>query len=344
MNDKNHFGIYKIVSPSGKIYIGQTVKSKSRYSDYKRMSCKKQRLLYNSLQKHGFENHSFSMVHILDTLYMSKIEIYNELNRLEMHYIDFYKSFVDDNENGMNLNRGGNVNIMSKETRSKISLSQTGKTPTIETRAKIGKANRGQKRTPEQIEEIRINSTGRIRTEESKKKMSDKMKGKVFSEEHRKNISKAKNGVKMKKTRSEESRLKTSLALKGKKKSPEAVKKSADSKRGKKQGESELKRKSLAWMGENNPNYGKIGKDSPNYGKKPTPETRAKISLANKGRKLSEETKKRQSEAKKGKKQSEETKAKRRGKKLSPESISKREATRKRNRELIEEEKRMMIF
>ncbi len=32
------------------------------------------------------------------------------------------------------------------------------------------------------------------------------------------------------------------------------------------------------------------------------------------------------------------------GKKLTPETIAKREATRKRNRELIEEEKRMMIF
>lgn len=56
-----------------------------------------------------------------------------------------------------------------------------------------------------------------------------------------------------------------------------------------------------------------------------------KMSESKKGTKASDETRKKQSEI-------------RLGKKLSPESIAKREATKKINRELIEEEKRMMIF
>lgn len=287
MNDKNYCGIYKITSPSGKIYIGQTVKSRSRYSDYKRIACEKQRLLFSSLKKYGFDSHVLEMIHVLDTTSMSKIDIVNELNRLEIHYIEFYNSFKDNNENGMNLNKGGNVNQTSQETRCRMSLSSSGKITSQETKDKISKANKGKKRTQEDVEIIRKNSTGRKRSEESKKKMSEIMTGKVFSEEHKKNISKAKKGVKSKKPRSKETRLKMSLVHKGKKKSPEAVKKSADSKRGKKQSEEARLKKSIASKGERNPNYGK----------KRSPEINAKIV-----------------------------------------------ASFKRNRALIEEEKRMMIF
>jgi hypothetical protein len=51
-------GIYKITSPSNKIYIGQSNNILYRWKYcYKKLNCKSQRHLYNSLMKYGFDNH-----------------------------------------------------------------------------------------------------------------------------------------------------------------------------------------------------------------------------------------------------------------------------------------------
>ena len=89
-------GIYKIASPSRKIYIGQSVNIKKRWNEYKRLDCKKQSLLYHSLQKHGVDKHSFEI------LCQCRPE---ELNNLEIYYIELYQSF--NSEYGLNLIEGG---------------------------------------------------------------------------------------------------------------------------------------------------------------------------------------------------------------------------------------------
>ncbi len=45
-------GIYKIVTPSGKVYIGQSIKILERIKSYKRVdiTCKRQPKLYRSLK------------------------------------------------------------------------------------------------------------------------------------------------------------------------------------------------------------------------------------------------------------------------------------------------------
>ena len=47
-------GIYKITSPTGRIYIGQSIDIEKRIIKYQNIKCKSQRLLYNSLFKYGF--------------------------------------------------------------------------------------------------------------------------------------------------------------------------------------------------------------------------------------------------------------------------------------------------
>ena len=42
-------GIYKIINPVGKVYIGQSLDIDKRIDYYKKMRCKDQPLLYNSL-------------------------------------------------------------------------------------------------------------------------------------------------------------------------------------------------------------------------------------------------------------------------------------------------------
>jgi len=115
-------GIYKITSPSGGIYIGYTTDRDTRQSYYNRLSCKNQKILYNSLKKYGFENHTFEMIHIFEKGNLTKSEIVDELLKLEVNYIKEYNSFCDDNrEFGMNLTRGGDRGERSEITKRKIS-------------------------------------------------------------------------------------------------------------------------------------------------------------------------------------------------------------------------------
>lgn len=55
-------GIYKITSPSGKIYIGQSVDIENRFKTYLRYSCKSQPKLLASLKSYGSENHIYEIL------------------------------------------------------------------------------------------------------------------------------------------------------------------------------------------------------------------------------------------------------------------------------------------
>ena len=109
-------GIYKITSPSNKIYIGQSVNIIRRWYFYKKLHCKCQRKLYHSLRKYGHEKHKFEIIHRCDK---------SELNRLEKYYIELYKCF--NSYHGLNLLSGGDSNVkMSDETKAKIGAANKG--------------------------------------------------------------------------------------------------------------------------------------------------------------------------------------------------------------------------
>jgi len=55
-------GIYKITSPTGRVYIGQSTNIPSRWNDYYKLRAKGQIKLYNSLLKHGPTNHSYEVL------------------------------------------------------------------------------------------------------------------------------------------------------------------------------------------------------------------------------------------------------------------------------------------
>lgn len=154
-------GIYKITSPSGKIYIGQSINIEKRLIKYRNLHCKEQTHLYNSLKKYGFDNHSFEII----------IECtQEELNYLEIFYIDLHKSF--NSKFGLNLREGGRGGRMSEETKQKMSILRKGnkhalgKKHSEETKKRCGEARKG-----------------KTRSEETKKKMSEAQKGKIVSQE-----------------------------------------------------------------------------------------------------------------------------------------------------------------
>lgn len=74
-------GIYKLTSPSGKIYIGQSKDIKERYLTYQYGKCKGQPRLKHSLNKYGLKNHKFEIVEIC---------AYSDLNIKERYWQDYY--------------------------------------------------------------------------------------------------------------------------------------------------------------------------------------------------------------------------------------------------------------
>ena len=109
-------GIYKITSPTNKVYIGQSIDIRKRWLSYKNLSCEKQRKLYNSFKKHGVDNHKFKVIHKCDI---------DELNIFEKFYIDMYTSA---SRRGLNIRGGGDsINSVSEETKIKSSKARVGK-------------------------------------------------------------------------------------------------------------------------------------------------------------------------------------------------------------------------
>lgn len=122
--EKKYGYIYKLESPSGKVYIGKTFNLKERISAYKYLKCKRQQYIYNSLVKYGFSGHDFTILYEGENTLI-------ELNELEIFFIGHFDSFHGNNDNGMNLTLGGEGGfgvVFSAERRKKISDANKNRT------------------------------------------------------------------------------------------------------------------------------------------------------------------------------------------------------------------------
>lgn len=128
-------GIYKITSPTGKVYIGQSVNIERRHRDYKYMGCFRQLKIYHSLKKYGYAAHKFEA--LVTVAYSPNIK--ETLNKLEAGYIAMFKS---DSLDGLNIQRGGDAGSISDATREKMRLSHLGKTISISHRQAFSESNR----------------------------------------------------------------------------------------------------------------------------------------------------------------------------------------------------------
>lgn len=148
-------GIYRITSPAGKVYIGQTRNVYLRTKSYRSVKgCKKQRWLYHSLQKYGWGAHSFELIHELPSDISDAA-----LNEYEHLYWLCYK---DAGFELLNLSIPGVTSKHSEESRRRMSAQR------------IGNKNRlGKKGTLDA---------------QTRKRMSDSKKGATFTDEHKNNI------------------------------------------------------------------------------------------------------------------------------------------------------------
>lgn len=140
-------GIYKITSPSNRVYIGQSVNIKKRFVGYKNMNIKnnQQTKLYRSFLKYKAINHTY--------------EVIKECNENELNYFErYYQELFNCLNQGLNCRltktneRSGKV---SNETIAKMRECQKGnknwlgKSHTDETKHKISLANKGRKHSDE---------------------------------------------------------------------------------------------------------------------------------------------------------------------------------------------------
>lgn len=242
-------GIYKITSPNGRIYIGYSKDIENRLYKYRILDCKLQIGIYNSLCKHGYENHTFEILLIYDLDLETEEEILSYLKEKEKEYISIFDSFYGNNKNGLNLTTGGEGFILSDEAKKRIGdahrgvkmpedlkerlrIINTGRKHTNEAKELISqsslnrsdeikkqmselhkgnKYNVGKKTKESTKEKLRIASTGKKHTEESKKKISEKNKGRKMKPETKEKL----RNINLGKVRSEESKKKTSESLKG---------------------------------------------------------------------------------------------------------------------------------
>lgn len=77
-------GIYKITSPSNKVYIGQSSNIDRRMIEHKYRSKTKNLKLYSSIRKYGLENHKIEILFLSDSKH--------EKDKMESIYIRYYDS------------------------------------------------------------------------------------------------------------------------------------------------------------------------------------------------------------------------------------------------------------
>ncbi len=161
-----------LTSPTGKIYIGQTIRPiEKRFKQHlkKGSGCA---AIYNAIQYHGWDNFEKDWYECPD----------EDLNFDEELLVREMGTLAPD---GYNLREGGgNTGKMSEDSKKKISEANKGKTHTEETKKKWSELRKGEnnsmygknhtEETRKKIGEINL---GKTHTEETKKKMSDAHRG-----------------------------------------------------------------------------------------------------------------------------------------------------------------------
>lgn len=176
-------GIYRITSPSGRIYIGQSIDIERRFKHYVDLRCKSQTRLYSSFMKYGVGGHVFEV-----------LEVCNEesMNERERFYQDLYDVM---GKNGLNClltttnDRSGKLSIETKAKLSRAAIKQKRMKCSDGTKRKISVANKGKKRSAEYLEYLSASRTGFRHTEATKKKMSIIHRGKKRTQEQKDRMS-----------------------------------------------------------------------------------------------------------------------------------------------------------
>lgn len=163
--------IYKITSPTDKVYIGQTIDFKRRTREYSGSGCKNQKKLYNSLKKHGWSAHKSEI--LLELREDTQPEM---LTYWEQFFMDYYLSRGYDL---LNLVKAGRNLGHSDKTKTRLKNLHLGKKRSAESRKKMSEAQLGKKLSEETRRKMSLSRSGinhplfgKPRSSETKQKIS----------------------------------------------------------------------------------------------------------------------------------------------------------------------------
>lgn len=200
-------GVYKITSPSGRVYIGQNWNIEHRWAEYRSPGYRAQQpKLVASFRKYGVQSHDFQVIFLLGPAIDQPT-----LDQCEIFFMDFFR------ERGvrlLNLREGGSAGRHSEETKRKIGEKSKGHPPTStsfkkgsvrlrteEWKRNISVALTGKTISKATREKLRVLNSGSNHpkygtrhSEETRRLIGLASKERVFSAEHRQKLSEAKRG------------------------------------------------------------------------------------------------------------------------------------------------------
>lgn len=214
--------VYKIKSPTGRIYVGSSINITVRLRQYRSGNCSAQHKLYRSILKYGWNAHKFEIIFITTQdnrrtaearlgMFFRCLDDKRGLN-LSLPKIGDYDYTISESTREKMSESAKNKPPRSKESIEKMIKSNTGKKRSALTKERISKSHTGKfvsdltkskqsesakKRiTPEFREKMRLLATGRTLPESAKEKLRKHSTGKIFSEQRKQKISKSKIGKK----------------------------------------------------------------------------------------------------------------------------------------------------
>lgn len=140
-------GVYKITSPSKRVYVGSSKNIEKRFETYKKLECKSQTRIYASLLKYGVDKHEFKIL-----VECNESELYEYEHLYSLHYStlgpkglnceipnfkDFKGEFSEETKNRMRLAKIGAK--ISKESIAKRTEKQLGMKRKESTKQKMRK-------------------------------------------------------------------------------------------------------------------------------------------------------------------------------------------------------------
>lgn len=167
-----------------KIYVGQTINLRQRWSAHKSYakSNKPNQYIHIAMKKYGIENFSHQL--------LEEYNSQNEADSAEEFWIEFFQS--RNRLMGYNIKPGGMVSTLSKDTKQKISKAHKGKKLSKAHIENISKALTGRKFTEEH--KNKISRLGSTQTTETREKISQAHIGMVHTKETKDKISKINSG------------------------------------------------------------------------------------------------------------------------------------------------------
>ena len=204
-------GIYKITSPSDKIYVGQTTNLDKRFKDYLNLNCKGQVKLYNSLKKYGVKNHKFEILEECTEDLLNERELYwgslfkvnssiglncklpGKQNQWSKDMIEEFKKKRNTEEWISFISKIHKNKVVSDKTRSKQSNSHKGKKQSEET---IIKRNIRNKKSKEHIEKFIKSKSKPIRCNELSQNFNSIKEASIYLNIDRSIINKILKGIK----------------------------------------------------------------------------------------------------------------------------------------------------